>query len=244
MFAPQQYYDLYPDSKVRIPQGPEDDLDDIPPVGQKFAAFRRDEHERIVKEGKWRDAVRSYLASISFADAMVGRIIKSLDNSAHAKNTVIVFWSDNGWHLGEKQHWHKSTLWQRSTHVPLIFAGPAIRATGNARTQPVNLLDLYPTLVEMCSLPKKTDLDGESLTPLLRDPKAKRNPTVTTHLPDNHAVRSERWRYIRYSDGAEELYDSVKDPNEYHNLASDPKLASVKTRPCTVDAQVQRATCA
>jgi arylsulfatase A-like enzyme len=229
MFAPQRYYDLYPDSQVRIPQGPEDDLNDIPPVGQKFAAFRRDEHERIVKEGKWRDGVRSYLASISFADAMVGRIVKSLDNSAHAKNTVVVFWSDNGWHLGEKQHWHKSTLWQRSTHVPLIFAGPGIRATGNARAQPVNLLDLYPTLVEMCSLPKKSDLDGESLTPLLRDPKAKRNPTVTTHLPDNHAVRSERWRYIRYSDGAEELYDSVKDPNEYHNLAGDPKLASLKS---------------
>lgn len=228
MFAPQHYYDLYPDSKVRIPQGPEDDLKDIPPIGQQFAGFRRDEHERIVKEGKWRDAVRSYLASISFADAMIGRLIKSLDNSAHAKNTVIVFWSDNGWHLGEKQHWHKSTLWQRSTHVPLIFAGPGLRAEGKARTQPVNLLDLYPTLIEMCSLPGRSDLDGESLVPLLRNPGVKRHPTLTTHNAGNHSVRSERWRYIRYSDGTEELYDTVKDPNEYNNLASDPKLASVK----------------
>jgi arylsulfatase A-like enzyme len=228
LFAPQSYFDLYPESEVKLPETRADDLDDIPPGGQKLAAFRRSEHERIVKEGKWKEGVRAYLASISFADAMVGRVLRSLEESPYAKNTIVVFWSDNGWHLGEKQHWHKSTLWERSTHVPLIFAGPGVRETGRTRTQPVNLLDLYPTLVEMCGLPSKRELEGESLTPLLKNASAKRNPTVTTYSPDTHSARSERWRYIRYADGGEELYDRQADPNEYTNLAGNNKYDSVK----------------
>jgi arylsulfatase A-like enzyme len=226
MFAPQKYFDLYPDPK--LPEIRDSDLSDVPPEGQRLAAFRRSEHERIVKEGKWKEAVRAYLASITFADAMVGQVLQSLERSPHAKNTIVVFWSDNGWHLGEKQHWHKSTLWERSTHIPLIVAGPGVRATGQARSQPVNLLDLYPTLVEMCGLPAKKDLEGTSLGNLLRDPKAKRNPTVTTFGPDSHAVRSQRWRYIRYPDGSEELYDRVADPHEYTNLAAEEKHRAVK----------------
>jgi arylsulfatase A-like enzyme len=228
MFAPQDYFDLYPPDKIRMPEVPDNDLDDIPKVGQQFAAARRAEHERIVKEGKWRDAVRAYLAAISFADAMVGRVIRALDRSEHAKNTILVFWSDNGWHLGEKRHWHKSTLWQRSTHVPMIWAGPGLRATGRNRTQPVTLLDIYPTLVDLCGLPARTDLDGESLRPLLSDPKAKRKPAVSTYLPNNHAVITERWRYIRYRDGGEELYDRVKDPNEWRNLAGASEHTELK----------------
>ena len=228
MFAPQKYFDLYPENKVRIPEAPENDLDDVPAEGQKMAAFRRNEHERIVNEGKWRDAVRSYLACISFADSMIGRIVGALDRSPYARDTILVFWSDNGWHLGEKRHWHKSTLWQRSTHVPLIIAGPGVRAAGRPRTQAVSLLDLYPTLVDACGLPKKADLEGESLTPLLRDASIKRKPAVITYLPGNHAVRDERWRYIRYRDGGEELYDTTADPNEYRNLAGDPKYDSLK----------------
>jgi len=230
MFAPQNYFDLYPPDKVRIPEVPPGDLDDLPTVGKQFAAFRRVEHERIVKEGKWRDAVRAYLAAISFADKMIGMLLDAVDRSAHAKSTVIVFWSDNGWHLGEKQHWHKSTLWQRSTHVPMIMAGPGVRATGRKRTQPVTLLDLYPTLVELCGLPQRQDLDGTSLVPLLRDARRKWKPAVSTYLPGNHAVIEERWRYIRYRDGGEELYDRVADPHEYTNLAADPKLADVRAR--------------
>lgn len=228
MFSPQRYFDMYPEGDVRIPIVPEDDLDDIPEAGKKMAAFRRDEHERIVREGKWREAVRAYLAAISFADAMVGRILASLAGSAHASNTIIVFWSDNGWHLGEKKHWHKSTLWQRSTHVPMIIAGPGVREPGKDRGQPVNLLDLYPTLVEMCGLPHRSQLEGTSLVPLLRNPNARRNPTVSTYLPGNHAVRDEKFRYIRYADGSEELYDSVNDPNEFHNLAGQPKYERQK----------------
>ncbi|MGH9660090.1 MAG: sulfatase [Bryobacteraceae bacterium] len=228
MFAPRNYFDLYPPEKVRLPDSPADDLDDVPAVGREMAAFRRVEHERIVGEGKWKDAVRAYLASITFADALVGRMVAALDASAYARNTILVFWSDNGWHLGEKQHWHKSTLWQRSTHVPLIFAGPGVRSAGRARRQPVSLLDLYPTLVEMCGLPSRAGLDGASFAALLRDPAAPRHPAVSTYLPNNHAVITERWRYIRYRDGGEELYDRVADPREFRNLAGLDRHAPLK----------------
>lgn len=228
MYAPQKYFDLYPPEKVTLPEAPADDLSDIPPIGQQFAAFRRSEHERIVATGKHKDAVRSYLACITFADAMVGQLLDALDKSAHAKNTVIVFWSDNGWHLGEKQHWHKSTLWQRSTHIPLIIAGPGTSKPGVTRPQAVSLLDLYPTLVELCGLPKNTRNEGLSLVPQLRNPKAKRPPALITYLEGNHAVRTERWRYIRYRDNTEELYDCVADPNEWRNLAADPAHTKLK----------------
>ena len=228
MYSPQKYWDLYPDGKTRIPETRADDLDDIPAIGKKFAAFRREEFDQIVKEGKWKEFVHAYLAAISFADALVGRVLDLLDKSAYAKNTIIFFWSDNGWHLGEKMHVHKSTLWQRSTHVPLIIASPGTKSNGVTRKQPVNLLDLYPTLVEMCKLPPNPKLEGTSLVPLLQDPESKRDPTVSTYLPGNHAVVSERWRYIVYSDGGEELYNRQDDPNEFNNLAADPKLAEVK----------------
>lgn len=229
MYAPQKYFDLYPADQVRLPEAPADDLDDVPKVGKEFAAFRRVEHERIVSTGKHKDAVRSYLACISFADAMIGQLLDALDQSAHAKNTVIVFWSDNGWHLGEKQHWHKSTLWQRSTHVPLIIAGPGTAKPGVARQQAVSLLDLYPTLTDLCGLPRNPSNEGLSLVPQLKSPTAKRPPAVITYLEGNHAVRTERWRYIRYHDGGEELYDCVADPNEWRNIAADPTHTKLKT---------------
>jgi arylsulfatase A-like enzyme len=230
MYSPQRFFDLYPRDGVRLPQVLENDLDDVPPIGREFAAFRRDEFDRIVREGKWRDAVQAYLAATTFADSMVGRLLKAVENSRGASNTIVIFWSDNGWHLGEKQHFHKSTLWQRSTHVPLIFAGPGMRQTGVARQQPVSLIDLYPTICDLCGLPVREELDGESLRPLLVDAKTKRKPALITFLPGNFAVRDERWRYIRYRDGAEELYDERKDPDDFHNLAADPRLASVKQR--------------
>jgi arylsulfatase A-like enzyme len=230
MYSPQRFFDLYPPERVRIPEGPKNDLDDVPAMGRKFAEFRRAEFDRIVREGKWRDSVQAYLAAISFADTMVGRVLKAVEGSRHAANTIVIFWSDNGWHLGEKKHFHKSTLWQRSTHVPLIFAGPGMRQPGVTRKQPVSLIDLYPTISDLCGLPLRRELDGESLRPLLSSAKAKRKPALITFMPGNFAVRDERWRYIRYSDGGEELYDEQKDPDDIHNLAADPKLASIKQR--------------
>jgi arylsulfatase A-like enzyme len=228
MYAPQRFFDLYPEDTVTLPKSPEGDLDDVPPIGREFAAVRRGELDRIRREGKWKDAVRAYLAAISFADAMIGRLLAGLDKSPYAKNTVIVFFSDNGWHLGEKEHWHKSTLWQRSTHVPMIVAAPASSAQGRPRTQPTSLLDIYPTLLELCGLPRNMRNEGESLVPLMRDPAVKRNPVAITYQQGNHAVCDERWRYIRYRDGGEELYDRSVDPDELHNLASDPAQADRK----------------
>ena len=161
-----------------------------------------------------------YLASISFVDSQVGRVLDALEVASCEENTVVVLWSDHGWHLGEKGITGKNTLWERSTRVPLIFAGPGIAAAKCGR--PAELLDLYPTLAELCGLPAKGGLEGHSLVPQLKDAKAERKwPAITTHNQDNHAVRTETWRYIRYADGSEELYDCVADPNEWTNLASD-----------------------
>ena len=228
LFAPQEYFDMYPAENVRLPEVPGNDLDDLPAVGQALAAVRRAEHERIVREGKWKDAVRAYLACISFADRMVGYVLDALERSSYADNTVVVLWSDHGWHLGEKRHWHKGTLWQRATHVPMIWAGPGVERAGVDRTQPVELLDMYPTLAELCALDPPPGLEGISLGPQLRDPDAPRRPAVCTHQANNHAVITPRWRYIRYRDGGEELYDRVQDPNEWTNLAGLPEHAALK----------------
>ena len=230
MYAPQRFFDLYPEAKIHIPQTRDDDLADLPPLAKELAAFRRPEFERIRDTGKWKDFVRAYLAATSFADTLVGSVIDALDNSDYASNTILVFWSDNGWHLGEKQHVHKSTLWQRSTHVPFIFSGPGLKAKGTTRTQPVTTFDIYPTLVDLCGLPANPRVEGKSLRPLLEDPKAKTDPVVSTHLPGTHCVISEQWRYIVYADGSEELYDRKADRNEFRNLASDPKHTALKQR--------------
>jgi len=228
LFAPQEFFDLYPEDSVRLPEVPGDDLDDLPEIAQEIAAARRSEHERIVAEGKWKDAVRAYLACISFADRMVGRVLDALDNSAYADDTILVLWSDHGWHLGEKRHWHKSTLWQRATHIPMVISGPGVQQTGVPRDQPVELLDLYPTLADLCGLDKPDHLEGVSLIPQLEDPQQEKRPAVITYQRNNHAVLTPEWRYIRYRDGSEELYDRVNDPDDWHNLADRPEHAALK----------------
>jgi len=161
-------------------------------------------------------------------DAQVGRILDALDATGRADNTIVAFWSDHGWHLGEKEISGKNTLWERATHVPLIFAGPGI-GRGARCTRTVESLDIFPTLLELAGLPARSDLEGHSLVPLCRDAAAARPwPAISTHNQNNHAVRTERWRYIRYADGSEELYDMPADPHEWTNLASDPQYAGVK----------------
>ena len=167
--------------------------------------------------------MRSYLACTSFMDAQVGRVLDALEASGRADRTIVVLWSDHGYHLGEKEISGKNTLWEPSTRVPLIFAGPGVTA-GQVCDRPVELLDLFPTLIDLCGLPDRPGrpLEGHSLAPLLADASADRPwPAITTHNQGNHGVRTDRWRYIRYADGSEELYDLEADPEEWTNLAVD-----------------------
>jgi arylsulfatase A-like enzyme len=176
---------------------------------------------------QWRPLVRAYLASTSFMDSQIGRVLEALETSGQNANTVVVLWSDHGWHLGEKAITGKNTLWERSTRVPLIFAGPGVTKSAIC-ARPAELLDLYPTLVELCGLPTKAGLEGHSLVPQLKDASAPRPwPAITTHNQGNHSVRSEHWRYIRYADASEELYDHRNDPNEWTNVVKSAASAGI-----------------
>lgn len=234
-WTPEKYFEEHPLEKLALPKTPEGDLDDVPVAGKKFA--RTHWQKWIVDNDQWKKAVQGYLASMTFADAMVGRLIAALDNGPLADNTVIVLWSDHGYHLGHKQHWEKFALWEQATHVPLLFVdsrGGTHQTkqpwmVGGRCDQPASLLDVYPTLAEICNLKKPETLDGKSLLPQLRDPAKKTGrAVVTTHGFRNHAVRSDRWRYIRYADGSEELYDHSSDPAEHTNLASKKDLTEIK----------------
>jgi arylsulfatase A-like enzyme len=227
-YATQKWFDLYPDDDSVLPPIREDDRADTPRFSWYIHWKLPEPRLRWVRENnQWRNLVRSYLACSSFVDAQVGRIVDALDAAGLADNTVIVLWSDHGYHLGEKAITGKNTLWERSTRVPLIFAGPGVPA-GQRTKQPAELLDIYPTLIELCGLTAREDLEGLSLVPQIKDPAARRDrPAITSHNQGNHGIRSERWRYIRYADGSEELYDIENDPNEWTNLAGDPQHAAV-----------------
>lgn len=230
-YAPKKYFDLYPQDTIRLPQIKVNDLDDLPATGLKLASQRREDFELVMKTGKYREMLQAYLASISFADAMVGRLLDALDENGHAEDTLIVLWSDHGWHLGEKQHLHKFTLWERSTRIPFVVVAPGTTRPHSVCEQPVGMLDLFPTLNELCGLPKVDELSGQSLSALLKDPTHPwDHPALTSHGPGNHAVRSKRYRYIRYADGGEELYDHVNDPNEWSNLAMRSEYSEIKTK--------------
>ena len=227
-FASQKWFDLYPDDKLVMPPVKANDRDDVPEFAW-YLHWKLPEPRLswLEKTNQWRPLVRAYLASISFMDSQVGRLLDALDASEHANNTIIVLWSDHGWHLGEKGITGKNTLWERSTRVPLMFAGPGVKQNAVV-TRPAELLDLYPTLMDLSGLAAPKNLEGHSLVSLLKNPKAARTwPAITTHNINNHGVRSERWRYIRYADGSEELYDMRNDPNEWTNLAKDKRYAAV-----------------
>ena len=228
-YAPQKWFDLYPDATLEMPPVLKYNRDDTPRFSW-YLHWRLPEPRlhTLEERNEWRALVRAYLASISFMDAQVGRVLAALDATGRADRTIVVLWSDHGWHLGEKQITGKNTLWDRSTRVPLIFAGPGIAQ--NARCgRPAELLDIFPTLLELANFPARPDLEGHSLVPQLKDAAAPRDfPAITTHNHDNHTIRTERWRYIRYADASEELYDLQADPNEWKNLAADARHADTK----------------
>jgi arylsulfatase A-like enzyme len=228
-FVPRRYFDLYPLDSLVLPAVKDDDLSDVPPFARRIALNQHSRHDLLVSTGNWKRAVQAYLACITFSDAMVGRILDALAQSPHRDNTIVVFWSDHGYHLGEKWHWHKQSLWHRATHVPLIISAPGVTAPGSRCERPAGLIDLYPTLTDLAGISTPAGLDGTSLRPLLEDPERHwERPALITYGRGNHAVRSERWSYIRYHDGTEELYDRRQDTNEWINLASRSTHQQVK----------------
>ena len=221
-YAPQKYFDLYPEESLKLPEVQADDRNDTP----RFAWYLNwkvpePRLEFLEKNNQWKPLVRSYLASVSYVDAQIGRVLDALDAAKLTDNTIVVLWSDHGWHLGEKGITGKNSLWNPSTHVPLIFAGPGCSVKERC-TRPVELLDIYPTLADLCGLPVPANLEGHSLATLLEKPKSGRAfPAITTHGPHNHSVRSELYRYTLYADGSEEAYNYQKDPREYTNIVGD-----------------------
>lgn len=215
-FMPRAYWDATPEYPAYPPYLP-GDRDDLPPEAQKRSST---EHEIIVEGGKWQEAMRAYLASSTFVDTQVGRVLDALQGSPRRANTIVVVWSDHGWHLGEKDAWRKYSFWEESTRVPLVFAGPGI-AEGGEFHDPVTLLDIYPTLVEMAGLPPVRGLDGMDLSAVLAEPRDSRldREQVITSLSNGDTLRARYWRYTRYIGGDEELYDHRRDPNEWNNLA-------------------------
>jgi arylsulfatase A-like enzyme len=226
--VPRKYYDLHPLDSIELPPTKAGDLDDLPAMGVKFAGARGD-HADILASGRWKDAVQGYLAAISFCDAMIGRLLEALDASAYRENTIIVFWGDHGWHLGEKEHWRKFALWEEATRAPLIWVVPGVTQPNSVCRRTVDFMSIYPTLCELTGITTPAHVEGKSIRTLLSEPDASwEMPALTTHEKDNHAVRSEGWRYIRYADGGEELYDEAADPYEWTNLAKNAELAAVR----------------
>ncbi len=226
--VPKKYYDMFPLDKIQLPKVLETDLDDIPLAGKRMAKPDGD-HADILKSGRWKDAVQGYLAAITFCDAMIGRLIDGFEKSPMKDNTIVMLWSDHGWHLGEKQHWRKFALWEESTRAPFLVSVPGVTKAGTVCDRTIDYMSIYPTLCDLAGLPIPKHCEGPSIKPLLANPKAAWDrPAITTHGFQNHAVRTEAFRYIRYADGGEELYDEKADPLEWKNLASDTNYASVK----------------
>jgi len=228
MYAPKKWFDLYPMDSVELPAVDEKDLEDISNYAMDLTEGSvAPRHKWMVENKQWKHAVRSYLACVSFVDDCIGKVLRSLYSSEYADNTIVVLWGDHGWHLGEKLRWAKRSLWEESTRAPLIISAPGIE--GDVRTtRPAGMIDIYPTLLELCNFRASDDLEGTSLVPLLKDPDIQwERPVITTFGPGNHSVRSERWRYIRYADGSEELYDHRDDPCEWHNLAGDRRYSDI-----------------
>ncbi len=227
-YVPRKWFEEFPLDEVELPAVRSDDLNDVPETSRRVHELPKYPHLSWLQaddQAQFRKCVQAYLACTRFVDHQVGRILNALDQGPHAENTVIVLFSDHGYHLGEKDRVSKHSLWEESTRVPLMIV-PSKSAmgfehtAGTRRDQPVGLIDIYPTLLELCGLPAKSSNQGGSLVPLMQDANSNwRSAILTTYGRGNHALRSDRYRYIRYEDGSEEFYDHRIDPHEWTNLA-------------------------
>ena len=239
-FVPYKYFDMHPIDAVKLPPIVENDFDDVPEAALRGnfviegssvnGQTNQFLHEWVLANDQWHAAVQGNLASITFVDAMLGRVLDGLDRSGRADNTIVVVFGDHGFHVGEKSSYAKKTLWRESTRVALFIVAPGVTQPGTSTDAPVSLLDLYPTLTELAGLPMPAHVEGTSLMPLLKNPDAEWDrPVVTTNGYQNHSITGDRYHYIRWSDGSEELYDFIGDPHEFVNLAGDPEMMAVKS---------------
>jgi arylsulfatase A-like enzyme len=229
--VPKKYFDMYPIDKIVLPPYQKDDLNDLPTEGVKMAD--NGDHKALFKspnsDSLWRAAIQAYQACITYSDAQIGRVLDALEHSPEKENTIVVLWGDHGWHLGEKHHWRKFSLWEEATRAPFFMVVPNMTKAGSRCDRTVDFMNLYPTLSELCGLKTPQHIEGFSMLSLLQNPtSAWDKPAVTTFGQNNHSVRTEKWRYIHYAKGGEELYDETADPYEWKNLASDKQFSAIK----------------
>lgn len=229
--VPKRFFDLYPIDKIQI----NDDKDDLADLSVSANDFIEPVDEKnFVNSNNKANAIQAYLAAVSFTDELLGRILDALEASEYADNTIIVFWSDHGLHLGEKKHWRKSTLWRNSSHVPFVISTPESRKKGQLIVEePVSFVDILPTLLDLCHIKTKPErVDGHSLLPLMTEDSNKDwlYPAITVMRPNNYSIHYKSWHYIHYKNNDEELYDLSKDRHDRHNLAQDKNYEDVLAR--------------
>jgi len=226
-YVPQKYFDMFPLDEVTLPPILKSDLDDVPPLGVAITKGKAKFVDRVMDGGVHKEGVRAYLAATAYADAQMGRVLDALAKSDYRDNTIVMLMSDHGFHLGEKHHWQKSTLWEEATHCLLMFRAPGTTKAGGKCERFVSLQDVYRTLAELCDLKAPDYVEGRSLVPLLKQPDAAWESTAITAYGDRYiTIRDERFRYIRYRDGEEEFYDCSKDPHEWVNQIKNTEYAS------------------
>ena len=232
-YVPQQYFDMYPLDQIVLPELKADDLDDLPPLASAVSDGIGSFADKVIESGKHKEAVQAYLATTTYVDTQIGRVLDALEKSPYKDNTIVVFLTDHGFHLGEKHHWQKTTLWEEGTHTLLMFRAPGVTQAGGVSERFVSLMDIYPTLAELCGLTPPAYLDGRSLVPLLKDPKAPWRSTAITGLCHKTktdmayvSIRHELGRYTRYGAEEEEFYDTTKDPHEWTNQIDNPEYAT------------------
>ena len=223
----------FPLGEVSVPELLASDLEDVPQLGRDLIEGKRKFVDAVHEHGLHKEAVQAYLATTAYVDTQFGRVLDALKESPYNDTTIVVFLTDNGFHLGEKHHWQKATLWEEATHILLTIRAPGVTpADGAVCRRFVSLLDVYPTLAELCGLEPPAYLDGRSLVPLLKNPEAPWESTAITGLTSKSgpwypyiSIRNETGRYIRYVNGQEEFYDTDKDPHEWTNLIDNPEYA-------------------
>jgi len=227
-YAPKKWFDQYDVDKIALPQYDPDDFNDLPEIAKRIAyKGMMPTTDWAIESGEWRNIVHAYLACISFVDHQVGIVLDALQNSEYHDNTIVVLWSDHGYEIGEKGSFGKHTLWSESTKVPLIFKIPDFKSPKSI-DQPVELLDLYPTLLDYAKLPKNPLNEGKSLRSFIEGNADDEAIAITTYGKNNHSMINQSYRYIRYEDGSEELYDLSIDPDEKNNIADRPDLNALK----------------